>query len=61
MVEALMTLREVSELLHVHHNTVRRWVADGCIKCYRLNTRGDLRFKPSDIDAFLASNVGVKD
>ena len=45
----MLTLREVSQLLHVHPNTIRRWVDQGIIKAYRIGSRRDRRFKRGDI------------
>ena len=44
--EHMLTITEVSRLLHVHPNTLRRWSNDGLIKSYRINQRGDRRFRP---------------
>lgn len=52
--DGMMTGREVADLLHVHQNTIRRWATEGHIKCYRLSTRGDLRFKREDIAEFIS-------
>ena len=49
----LLTITEVSELLHVHPNTLRRWSEEGRIISYRINSRGDRRFKPGDVQDFL--------
>ncbi len=51
---ALMTVREVAELLNIHNNTVRRWSDQGIIKTYRISRRGDRRFKKEDILSFLS-------
>ena len=53
--EEMMTVKEVSHVLHVHHNTVRKWCEVGKIKHYRLNLRGDIRFKRCDVEAFIRS------
>jgi excisionase family DNA binding protein len=50
----LLTVREVSQLLHIHNNTVRRWSDQGLIRTYRISRRGDRRFKREDIARFLA-------
>jgi excisionase family DNA binding protein len=49
----MMTIREVSELLHIHPNTLRRWCDSGRIRSYRITSRGDRRFKREDIAQFL--------
>ncbi|MFZ2036059.1 MAG: helix-turn-helix domain-containing protein [Dehalococcoidales bacterium] len=49
----MLTIGEVSKLLHVHPNTLRRWADKGVIKSYSISVRGDRRFIPEDIDKFL--------
>jgi len=49
----MLTVREVSQILHVHSNTLRRWSDQGIIKAYRIGPRGDRRFKQEDIDLLL--------
>ena len=51
----MLTVKEVADLLHVHINTVRRWCDQGLLKTQRVGPRGDRRFRPEDIDRFLAS------
>jgi len=50
----MLTIREVARLFHVHPNTLRRWSNNGRIRAYRINTRGDRRFKREEIARFLA-------
>ena len=45
----MLTVSEVSQLLHVHCNTLRRWTEQGIIKAYRIGPRGDRRFRAEDI------------
>jgi excisionase family DNA binding protein len=49
----MLTVREVSRLLHIHSNTLRRWSDQGVIKAYRIGPRGDRRFRPEDIAILL--------
>ena len=49
----MLTVREVSQILHVHSNTLRRWSDLGIIKAYRIGPRGDRRFKHEDINLLL--------
>ena len=57
----LLTASEVSRLLHIHINTVRRWSDNGTLKSYRIGTRGDRRFDKDDIMEFLKTNMtGIK-
>ena len=50
----MLTVREVSLLLHVHPNTLRRWADKGIIKSFYISPRGDRRFMSRDINQFLA-------
>jgi excisionase family DNA binding protein len=50
----MLTIREVARLLHVHPNTLRRWSNDGRLRPYRINSRGDRRYKREEIAKFLA-------
>ena len=50
----MLTLREVSQLLHIHSNTVRSWSNQGILKSYRIGPRGDRRFKMEDVVVLLS-------
>jgi excisionase family DNA binding protein len=52
--ERLLTAQEVGVWLRVHVNTLKRWTNEGQLPCYRLGERGDLRFRPSDVERFLS-------
>jgi excisionase family DNA binding protein len=54
----MLTVREVARLFHVHPNTLRRWSNKGIIQAYRINRRGDRRFKREEIVRFLAEING---
>lgn len=57
----MLTVREVSQLLHVHSNTLRRWSDQGIIKAYRIGPRGDRRFRAEDIAVLLLEeNKGIR-
>jgi excisionase family DNA binding protein len=49
----MLTVREVSRLLHVHSNTLRRWSDQGIIRAYRIGPRGDRRFRAEDVAVLL--------
>jgi excisionase family DNA binding protein len=51
--DRLLTITEVATLLHVHPNTLRRWSEEGRIISYRINSRGDRRFRLDDVRCFL--------
>jgi len=63
-IDNMMTVREVSQLLHVHPNTLRRWADKGILESTRITTRGDRRFTSHDIEQFLTKmrthNSGYK-
>ena len=54
-VDSMLTISEVARLLNVHINTVRRWSQSGILKAYRIGSRGDRRYRRTDIENFLAS------
>jgi excisionase family DNA binding protein len=49
----MLTIGEVSQLLHIHPNTIRRWVDEGVVRAYRIGPRRDRRFKREDIAAII--------
>jgi excisionase family DNA binding protein len=53
--DKMMTVAEVSALLHIHPNTLRRWADKGIIKSFCITPRGDRRFMSRDIDQFLSA------
>ena len=52
--ESMLTTTEVSRLLNVHPNTLRRWSNKGIIRTYRIGSQADRRFRKDDIDRFLS-------
>ena len=58
---SMLTVREVSKLLHVRSNTLRRWTDQGILKAYRIGPRGDRRFRPEDVSILLLEdNKGIR-
>ena len=51
----ILSIQEVSHMLHVHVNTLRRWSNMGVLPVYRIGPRGDRRFRREDIDTFLTN------
>ncbi len=49
----LLTISEVANLLKVTKLTLKRWEKKGLIKCIRINSRGDRRYKRQEIDRIL--------
>ena len=48
-----LTLKEVTNLLKVHENTLRNWDKAGTLKAVRIGQRRIRRWKKSDIIKFL--------
>ena len=49
----MLTISEVSNMLNVHRNTVRRWTDVGRLRCNYLGSRRDRRFWRRDVEEFL--------
>lgn len=49
----LLTLKQASELLQVHPNTLRNWDKNGMLKAVRIGQRGLRRYKRDDIHKIL--------
>lgn len=49
----LLTIKQASEVLNVHVETLRRWGKSGKLKAIRVNKRGDRRYDPKDIEEIL--------
>lgn len=51
-----LTLKEVSDLLKVHENTLRNWDKNGTLKAIRIGGRKIRRYKKEDIIKFMETN-----
>lgn len=58
---SLMTVAQVAHRLSAHPHSVRRWADSGLLSCYRIGFRGDRRFKPDDVEAFLMTRKNGSD
>jgi excisionase family DNA binding protein len=56
-IDSMLTTSEVAHILNVHINTIRRWSNQGILKAYRIGSRGDRRFKKTDIDEFFSGDI----
>jgi excisionase family DNA binding protein len=59
-IEPMLTTSEVARLLNVHINTVRRWSNQGTLKSFRIGSRGDRRFRKTDIELMFNTNEGLQ-
>ena len=53
--DATLTVTRAAEVLGVHANTIRAWSDAGRLRYYRINPRGDRRYRLGDLQRFLAS------
>ncbi len=56
---ALLTVAQAATLLGVHPNTIRTWTDAGRLTAYRINARGDRRFRRDDVARLLVEDRGV--
>ena len=54
--DATLTVTRAAEVLGVHANTVRAWSDAGRLRYYRINPRGDRRYRMGDLQRFLAAS-----
>src|SRR5680860_270908 len=55
--QALLSVAQAAALLGVHPNTVRAWTDVGRLTAYRINSRGDRRFRPDDVERLLVEDA----
>jgi len=55
--QALISVAQAAALLGVHPNTVRTWTDSGRLPAYRINARGDRRFRRGDVERLLAEGA----
>jgi diguanylate cyclase (GGDEF)-like protein/excisionase family DNA binding protein len=53
--DATLSVTKAARLLGVHPNTVRAWSDAGRLRYYRINPRGDRRYRIGDLQRFLAA------
>jgi diguanylate cyclase (GGDEF)-like protein/excisionase family DNA binding protein len=54
--DANLTVTRAAGVLGVHANTVRAWSDAGRLRYYRINPRGDRRYRMSDLHRFLSAS-----
>src|SRR5512146_2038344 len=57
--DATMTVTKAAQVLGVHPNTVRAWSEAGRLRYYRINPRGDRRYRMTDLQRFLAGSLSA--
>lgn len=58
--DRLLTVSQAARLLGVHANTIRAWTDSGRLPAYRINERGDRRYRAADVRALLVEEAGVE-
>jgi len=56
--DALISVAQAAALLGVHPNTVRAWTESGRLAAWRINPRGDRRYRRADVERLLAEGAG---
>ena len=54
--DPLLSVAQAAARLGVHPNTVRAWTELGRLPAYRINARGDRRFRAADVDRILVED-----
>ncbi|HUQ77272.1 MAG TPA: GAF domain-containing protein [Patescibacteria group bacterium] len=57
--DATLSVTKAARLLGVHPNTVRAWSDAGRLRYYRINPRGDRRYRIGDLQRFLSAAESV--
>ena len=55
--DTLISVSQAAALLGVHANTIRAWTEAGRLTAWRINARGDRRYRRSDVEAVLAPDL----
>jgi excisionase family DNA binding protein len=51
--EELLTLKEATQILKVHPNTLRLWDKNGVLKAVRIGVKRTRRYRKEDIEKFI--------
>jgi excisionase family DNA binding protein len=54
--ESLLSVAQAAALLGVHPNTIRAWTDAGRLAAYRINSRGDRRYRRRDVERLLVED-----
>jgi excisionase family DNA binding protein len=58
--DALLSVAQAATLLGVHPNTIRSWTDAGRLTAYRINTRGDRRYRRRDVARLLVDEGAAR-
>ena len=53
--DATLSVTKAAHVLGVHPNTIRAWSDAGRLRYYRINPRGDRRYRLGDLQRFMAA------
>ena len=59
--DALISVAQAAALLGVHPNTIRSWTDAGRLVAYRINARGDRRYRRGDVERLLVEGAAGLD
>ena len=57
-IDATLSVTRAAQVLGVHPNTIRSWSDAGRLRYYRINPRGDRRYRMGDLQRFLSTLGG---
>ena len=57
--DALLSVAQAATLLGVHPNTIRAWTEAGRLAAFRINPRGDRRYRRGDVARLLVEDAGA--
>jgi len=57
---AFITIKQASELLKIHPNTVRNWIKAGILKQYQVGKGYKILVKTEDIDEVFSKSEALK-
>ncbi|MGH2418382.1 MAG: helix-turn-helix domain-containing protein, partial [Candidatus Limnocylindria bacterium] len=55
--DTLLSVAQAATFLGVHPNTIRSWTDGGRLPAYRINARGDRRFRRDDVERLLVEDA----
>jgi excisionase family DNA binding protein len=59
-VDATLSVTKAARLLGVHPNTIRTWSDAGRLRYFRINARGDRRYRLGDLQRFLRPRSRIR-